>query len=231
MNPSTSAALRGYYADLFGIEQSAVWQGATVQRHVGRLGGYEGFYVAWRGDGVHVSTPTEVDPDSVSALTSESTSTLQDPAYWCRFALARGLRVIGPSLHSYLDRDPGAVDSVTAASDVDLHALRETVPAADWTESGWDDAPPYRFGIRRDGRLVAASNLNPFHHQPRDIGVLVAPSMRGRGLSLPVAQHAASVAIRTHGFARWGARDSNAASVATSRRLGFDRWCSQLAVR
>jgi hypothetical protein len=231
MDPSTEAALRQYYADLFGIEQSAVWQGTTVQRHVGRLGGYEGFYVAWRADGVHVSTPTEVDPDSVSALMSERAATLQDPNYWRRFAQARGLRVIGPSTHAYLDRDPGAVDSVSTASDVDLRSLRETVQAADWTESGWDDAPPYRFGIRQDGRLVAASNLTLFHHRPRDIGVLVAPSVRGLGLSLPVAQHAASVAIRTHRFALWGARDSNAASVATSRRLGFDRWCSQLAVR
>ena len=231
MDSSTRASLREYYADLFGIDEAAVWQGVTVQGHVGRLHGYEGFYVAWKGDGVHVSAPPDVDPASVRALTSEEAATLQDPAYWRRFAESRGLRVVGPSTHSYLDRDPGVVEGVATASDVDLASLRETVPAADWTESGWDDNPPYRFGIRRNGRLVAASNLNPFHHKPRDIGVLVAPTMRGRGLSLSVAQHAASVAVSTHGFARWGARDSNAASVAASRRLGFDRWCSQLAVR
>jgi hypothetical protein len=46
-----------------------------------------------------------------------------------------------------------------------------------------------------------------------------------------VGRHAASFAVREHGFARWGARDSNVASRAASRRLGFERWCSQLAVR
>lgn len=231
MDPSTLVGLRDYYADLFGIEPTAVWQGVTVQEHVGRLRGYEGFYVAWKGDGVHVSTPSGCSPDALSALRAEPAATLQNPTYWREFAATRGLRVVGPSTHAYLDRDPGAVDGVDTASDAELQLLRETVPAADWNESGWDDDPPHRFAVRQGDQVVAAANLNLFHGQPRDIGVLVAPSMRGSGLSVLVAQHAASVAVRTHGFARWGARDSNAASIAASRRLGFDRWCSQLAVR
>lgn len=92
-------------------------------------------------------------------------------------------------------------------------------------------SPRTSSGLYEDDLLVAAANLNPFHQQPRDIGVLVAPGMRGRGLSEKVAQHAASFAIRRHGFARWGARNSNAASIAASRRLGFAQWCAQLAVR
>lgn len=35
MHASTLAALREYYSDLFGIDQAAVWQGVTAQRHVG----------------------------------------------------------------------------------------------------------------------------------------------------------------------------------------------------
>ena len=231
MHDSTLSTLREYYAGVFGIKHSEVWQAVTVRTHVGRLEGYEGSYVAWRGSGVHVSTPPDLDAEAEHVLRTEAAATLQDRDFWDRFAKARDLSVVGPSMHAYLDRDPGPVERVVPVTEADLESLRASATAADWTESGWDDRPPHMFGIHHDGRLVAAANLNPFHGEPRDVGVLVAPDMRGHGLSVEVAQHAASFAIRTHGFARWGARDNNAASVAGARRLGFDKWCSQLAVR
>ena len=46
-----------------------------------------------------------------------------------------------------------------------------------------------------------------------------------------VARHAASYALTQHGLARWGGRDTDAASPATARRLGFEAFCSPLAVR
>lgn len=68
MRASTIDALREYYADLFGIDQDTAWRGVTVEPHVGRLHGFEGFYVAWRDHGVHVSTPAEAEPDVMRAV-------------------------------------------------------------------------------------------------------------------------------------------------------------------
>jgi GNAT superfamily N-acetyltransferase len=231
MHAATVSALSDYYTDLFGIDHAALWQGITVRSHTGRLHDYEGYYVAWRGDGVHVSMPPSGGSEVTRDLSTATVETLQKPDFWREFAASRGLQVIGPSTHAYLDRDPGPIDGVTIPHDHDLRSLREAVDEADWVESGWNDQPPHIFGLYEEDVLVAAANLNPFHQHPRDIGVVVARGMRGLGLSKRVAQQAASFAIRTHGFARWGTRNSNAASLAASRRLGFERWCDQLAVR
>ncbi len=202
-----------------------------MRTHSGRLQGYEGYYVAWRSDGGHLSMPPSGGSEITRSLSAETVDTLKNRDFWREFAVDRGLQVIGPSTHAYLDRDPGPVRGVTPLQNDDLRSLRETVDESDWAESGWNDQPPHIFGLYEDGLLVAAANQNLFHHQPRDIGVIVARGARGLGLSTKVAQHAASFAIRTHGFARWGARNSNAGSLAASCRLGFERWCAQLALR
>jgi GNAT superfamily N-acetyltransferase len=231
MRADTGSSLHDYYAHLFGIDRSDLWCGVSVRRHGGRLEDYEGYYVVARGDGVHVSVPPSEDDALVRSLAANTADVVRNPSFWEAFAATRALRVIGPSTHMYLDVDPGRVDGVVRATWEDLRALRALVGEADWDESGWDDQPEHTFGVYEDGVVVAASNLNAFHLQPRDVGVLVAPGWRGRGLSERVGRHAASYAIRQHGFARWGAQNTNVASLAASRRLGFEPWCSQLAVR
>lgn len=231
MHDGTRSALEDYYAQLFGIDRREVWQAVTVRRHVNKLEDYEGYYVASRPGGTHVSVPGSTGQDVLESLGTEPATVLRSPTFWEAFAATRGLRVIGPSTHAYLDADPGPVEGVVRLQEDELQSLKGMVDPADWSESGWDDQPSHAFGLYADGVLVAASNLNTFHLEPRDVGVVVAPGWRGRGLSERVGRHAASVAIREHGFARWGARNTNLASLAASRRVGFESWCSQLAVR
>ncbi len=231
MRAATVSVLDEYYADLLGTQPGRLWRELTVCTHRGRLTAYPGYYVVWRGAGVHVSAPEEADPSTVRWLRDQAAGQLQDPAWWRDFAARLGLELIGPSTHAYLDEDPGRADGVEAVDETDLQVLRGLVDEADWGESGWNDRPARAFGLRVDGVLVAASNLNLLHHEPRDIGVVVAEEWRGRGLSVPVGRHAASWAVREHGFAKWSARDRNVASLATARRLGFRPWCAQLAVR
>jgi RimJ/RimL family protein N-acetyltransferase len=64
-----------------------------------------------------------------------------------------------------------------------------------------------------------------------DIGTLVAREARGRGLAVAVGCHAAAVAVRRHGIARWRAAETNHASLAVADHLGFTPWCQQPAVR
>lgn len=225
------SALDDYYAQLFRIDRRDLWHRVTARTHGRLLDGYEGHYIAWRGDGAHASVPPSVDAAVQRSIESESVETLQAPEFWEEFAEARALRVIGPSTHAYLDVDPGPVEGVVPVNEAALASLRLLVDAADWTESGWDDEPAHTFGVYEQGELVAASNLNSFLQQPRDIGVIVAPACRGRGLAQSVGRHAAGFAVRTTGFARWGAQHSNVASVAAARKLGFEPWCHQLGVR
>ena len=46
-----------------------------------------------------------------------------------------------------------------------------------------------------------------------------------------VGRAAASYAVSRHGLARWRARTTNSASIGAARRLGFEPWCTQLAIR
>lgn len=52
------------------------------------------------------------------------------------------------------------------------------------------------------GQPIAAANLTAFDGCPSDIGVLTATGLRGHGLGLHVAAHAASDAIHHCGIAR-----------------------------
>ena len=209
-----------------------LWSEVTVQHPHGRLGGYEGWYVAWREAGVHISAPSSAAADEVASLAGQPGRELQQPAFWHAFARQRGLEVRGPSLHAYLDVDPGPSDRVTTAASVDdLADLEAEVDPADWEESGFADRPPLVFVVAEGGQQVAASNLNVLDGIPRDIGVLVAPHARGRGLAAEVGRHAASYAIRDSGLARWAARIGNEPSTRTAHRLGFEPYVTQLGLR
>lgn len=232
MKPSTRAEVEQWWRRLFGVDD-ALWSSVTVLHPHRELGDYEGWYVAWRDAGVHVSAPASAHVDDVASLTNERVTTLQDASFWNAFADARALEVIGPSTHFYLDEDPGPADGVVDLTDKELTRLRATVRPEEWDEGGMADEPlpPVRFGIIEDGVPVAVAVLNEWRDGAADIGVVVAPSHRGRGLAAVVGRHAASYAIRQQGIARWRAATTNLASSRTAQRLGFEPYATQLAVR
>lgn len=221
--------LRQWWSRVFDVEESVLWRSVSVRAHT-ELGDYPGLFVAWRGDGLHVSAPAADVADLGARLDGSDLDALRQDAFWQSLADERDVALIGPSTHHYLDADPGPVEEVVVPTEDELASLRDRAGDTDWRESGFADTST-PFGLRYDGELVAAANLNRWDGTPRDIGVLVAPEARGRGLAPIVARHAASYAIREHGLARWGARNTNTASLATARRLGFTAYCTQLALR
>lgn len=219
-----------WWADLFGIHHDEIWRAVTVQPHA-LLDDYPGIFTAWRGDGVHVSLPTTVDEDTPRTLAASTIDLLQSPEFWASFADNTEGVLIGPATHHYLDLDPGADPDVVPIGVDEVSALRDAVSAEEWDESGFaDDDVELAFGLHEDGVLVAAASLSPFADEPRDVGVLVAPPARGRRLVDRVGRTAASHAVREHDLARWVARTGNHASVTAARRLGFEAWCTQLAI-
>jgi len=229
MRIATQRALDQWWARLFGIEQKELWNRSTVRSHA-LLEGDSGWFVAWRGRAVHVSVPSETAAMEVESLSAVPFPELTETAFWAAFGHQRGLTLRGPATHAYLDADPGPTDAVIL-SEEQLTSLRASVTAEEWEEAGWDDEPAHQWGILEGDRVVAAANLSDWDGTPRDVGVLVEPAARGRGLGEVVGQHAASYAIREHGSARWRARITNVPSVRTAQRLGFESWATQLALR
>jgi hypothetical protein len=221
-----------WWRDVFEVREE-LWSSVTVVHPHGHLGDYEGWYVAWREDGVHVSAPSSAEATEIASLRHERAASLQVAEFWQAFANQHGMELIGPSTHSYLDLDPGPVDGVVELTADDLEQLRLRVHPKEWTEGGMADDPPpsWAFGMVEQGKPVAAAVLNLWAGTARDIGVVVAEGHRGRGLSARVGGAAASYAVREHGIARWRAATTNIRSLRTALRLGFEPYATQLAVR
>ncbi len=98
MREVTRREVETFWRDLFGVPAEQLWRQVTVQHPHSRLGSYEGWYVAWRDRGVHVSAPSSADAADVASLAEASPLELQDPAFWRAFATQRSLRVIGPAV-------------------------------------------------------------------------------------------------------------------------------------
>lgn len=220
-----------WWATVFGVSADALWRSVTVRPHGDRLGHYSGIFAAWREGGVHVSLPTSCPGDTVDELTSTAPILLQQEEFWRAFAAARSLRLIGPATHAYLDGDPGPDPQVRLVPAEAIAVLQPQVSADEWEESGFAEDTLVNFGWYDEGVLLAAANLREFADAPRDIGVLVAPSARGRRLVDRVGRAAASYSVEHHQVARWSARTGNSASLRAAQRLGFEPWCTQLAIR
>ncbi|GAB3266975.1 GNAT family N-acetyltransferase [Nocardioides dilutus] len=243
MREDTRRQVEAFWRDLFGVTEDQLWRQVSVRHPHGRLGDYEGWYVAWRGPGVHVSAPASADPDDVAGLLSASPSELQEPAFWQAFAARRSLRVIGPATHHYLDEDPGVPSDVEQVDPVRLALLRGRTTPAEWEESGIPEA------LDEGGEALAVWGTVGETDRPwvpallggavltetagarRDIGLLVAQDARGRGVGLRLGQAAASYAISWHGWARWTAQTGNEPSLRLAARLGFESYATQLALR
>jgi len=226
---STTASIERWWRELFDIDE-ALWSSVTVVHPHGQLGQYAGWFVAWRDAGVHVSAPSDADADDVASLRNASLHELQQPAFWHAFARQRGLEVIGPGVHRYLDEDPGTPAGVREADVSELRALEDQVEVEDWWECGFDESldEPGVVAFAADGGGAVLTELDG---APRNVTLLVAPHARGRGLGIELGRAAASYAVRHHGYARWRSRDTNVPSTRVAQRLGFEAYATQLAVR
>lgn len=229
MREETRRAVDQWWGDVFDV-RATLWSAVTVLHPHGRLGDYPGWYVAWRATGVHVSAPSSADAEEVRSLRQTPLAALREVKFWDAFAKQRGLDVVGPAVHRYLDADPGDADGVREVEPSSLHPLRDRVTDEGWWESGFDEALD-EAGVVAFATDDAAAVLRDLADAPRNVALLVASEARGRGLGTAVGRAAAAHAVRHHGYARWRSRDTNVASTRAAQRLGFEAYATQLAVR
>jgi GNAT superfamily N-acetyltransferase len=229
MHDRTTARVDAWWRELFSIDDE-LWSTVTVLHPHRQLGAYEGWYVAWRDNGVHVSAPSSAEAREVSSLMNETAVALQDVSFWEAFAKQRGLEVIGPGVHRYLDEDPGPAADVREVDPSELRALGERVALDDWWECGFDESlgEPGVVAFATDGGGAVLRDLDG---APRNVTLLVVPDARGRGLGTELGRAAASYGVRHHGYARWRSRDTNVPSTRAAARLGFESYATQRAVR
>ena len=242
MRDATRRVVENFWCDTFDLESDELWNDITIRPH-SRLGSYPGWYVAWRGDGVHVSAPPTASAADAASLANESPADLRRIEFWNAFALQRSMQVIGPAIHHYLDEDPGVPSDVEQVDPVRLTLLRDAVSVEEWDECGIPDALSDGgealavWGATGEAArpwvpaLLGGAVLTETAGAHRDVGLLVAADARGRGLGRRLGQAASSYAVQWHGWARWTARTSNVASLRTAERIGFERYATQLAIR
>jgi hypothetical protein len=125
-----------------------------------------------------VSALSSAGVDEVASLAAEAPTSLQEVRFWQAFANQRGLTVIGPGVHRYLDADPGPTDGVERVDPEELLALRDLVDGDDWDEPGFEDA------LAESGAVAFATAgggavLAELAGAPRNIRLLVADDARG----------------------------------------------------
>ena len=223
MERETRDRIDGHWSRRFGVPVPGL---APVM--VAATGRYDdAALVVLLGDHAYVDAPIERAQDVAALVLPQSPAAVLDPYTWTPLASAPAL---GPADHFWADH---ATDLPAGADPLDpeqCDQLRAIVPEAEWREAGFDRTPHACFGIVEDHRLIAASVLTTLWGWPVDVGVLVAPDARGRGLGSRVASAALAAGVGLSGFAAFRVARTNAASRGIAGRLGLTAYGANLAV-
>jgi GNAT superfamily N-acetyltransferase len=202
---------------------------------------------SWRGvyvlafEGATVFVPADQVEKVAAAISGLSADEVVEPKVWQDVLGNAAQAIFGPVRHYYLDRADGLGEIAAGRrlnpTDSDaLGKLRSSLPSQEWQITGFTGQPAMLFGIFEGDALVAAANLTVGPAVTRggtaegtpeaatDIGLVVHPAARGRGLGVQIAAFAARQAIAMYGVARYRALTSAPSTMATAHRLGFQEY-------
>jgi GNAT superfamily N-acetyltransferase len=105
-----------------------------------------------------------------------------------------------------------------------LDELQDAAGAAATEEAEVDVDDPLAVGITEDGGLLAIASLLDEGSDTVDIGVLVDPAQRRRGLGAAVVREIAERATRAEQLVQYRCNRENEASARLARACGFTIW-------
>ncbi|GAA4894636.1 GNAT acetyltransferase-like protein [Stackebrandtia albiflava] len=174
---------------------------------------------------------TAPDAATAEAVGPHAATAGTDPDRW-RAALEVGA-VLGPAGLFYPGAGPfprdGFTDVTAGASAEELARLEAVSGEDDAAEAGVSESTSPVFVVRDGGNVVAAAGYVPWLDRAAHIGVLVAPSHRGRNLAKGVGAAAAAHADAAGLLPQWRARIPASQRVALA--VGFARMGTQLSLR
>jgi RimJ/RimL family protein N-acetyltransferase len=139
--------------------------------------------------------------------------------------------VLGPAAHYLASENVGSSQEATDPTLAEVERMIAGISPEEVEESGVLGPDIDRFGLWVDGTLAAVSSLSPWVGGRTDVGLLVAPEFRGRGLGRQVAVIALNNSTRGAGIARWRCREDNAASVALATGFRLQPYARNLGIR
>jgi GNAT superfamily N-acetyltransferase len=179
------------------------------------------------GDHAYVDAPPGQLDAVASALQHATPADAVDPRRWSGIAAAP---VSGIVDHFWADHDTGLVSDVGPLEPDGWRTLAASVGEDAWREAGFDRPAQAGFGVIEDDVVVAAAVVTSLWGWPLDVGVLVRPDARGRGLGSRVARAGLAAAIALSGFAAFRVDRSQAAGRAVALGLGLTPYGSHLSV-
>ncbi|MEG3637013.1 GNAT family N-acetyltransferase [Micromonospora palythoicola] len=143
-------------------------------------------------------------------------------------------QVLGPATLAYCDEHSYRPHRREATERLpvdhpDLVDFLASVPAEDAAECGLVDITSAAYVLRVGTAVVAAAGYRRWPGRVAHLGVLTAPSRRGRGFARTVAAAATADSLAKGLLPQWRARP--AASRRVARALGFRELGAQLSIR
>lgn len=234
--PTTRSRVDASWSKTFDLDPVELHRpGVRVREHNTPRTAWRGLYVLSVDESVFVFTPADLTEPISRALTGVDANTALVPEWWRGVFADPAVRVLGPSVHHYLDDGTGlaahaAGRRLNPLDSAALNALRGAVDVREWQHAGFDEEAPMLFGLFEGDELAAAANLTPGPAAASDVGVLTRQDRRGRGYGTALAATAAKQAIGLYGVARYRSLDTDIASLAVARRLGFTEYGRNLAI-
>jgi len=160
------------------------------------------------------------------AAPAEERVAVAEPAAYAADVAARahGIGLLHYLAHPPVgERDP-RVRVLGAADRPLLDELQRAAGAAATEEAEVDVEDPLAVGIAERGRLLAIASLLDEGGDTVDIGVLVDPAERRRGLGAAVVREIAERATRSERLVQYRCNRENEASAGLARACGFSLW-------
>lgn len=234
---TTHQRVDAYWAQMFGLHPDELHTpGVRVLAHRPERAYWRGVYALVLGDAASIFAPNDLVATLSATFADRGAEHALQPDVWHEALGAAAGSVLGPAVHHYVD-DGTRLTALAAGrrlnpgDTLSLNALRATVDAGEWEESGFAEHTATIFGLFDSDRLVAAANLSPGPAEASDIGVITRPDERGKGHGTHIAALAAQQAVGMYGVARYRALAFNTASLAIARKLGCWEYGRNVAIQ
>lgn len=225
-----------FFSEFLGLELSAIPAGrCVVVPHAG-LANYAGAWLFLRGSSAVISVPAALVDETAARAQALRAQDLHDSA--AALFGERIERAIGPVFLGWLEpsrfRRPEPRREVRALAADDRPALVRLAEACgpnDWEASAIDPGEPGLVGAFAGGELVAAAKVRAWQAKVGDLGVATHPAHRARGHASAAAAEIIARHLTDDWLLLYQTLDANTASLALARRLGFERYATNLALR